>query len=98
MLACKTGVCMKSKLLISLLAITLLNLNVHVIYSQSIKVILDTDIDSDVDDVGAMAMLHTLANKNVVDILGVIVTSNDKYAPTCADAINCYFKLSDFAC
>src|SRR5690606_22601771 len=43
-----------------------------------IKVILDTDIDSDVDDVGALAMLHTLADHQVVDLLGVIVTSDDR--------------------
>lgn len=60
--------------------------------AQSQRVILDTDIDSDVDDVGALAMLHTLADHGVVDILGVIVTSNDKHAPLCTDAINHYFK------
>jgi hypothetical protein len=39
-----------------------------------LKIILDTDIDSDVDDVGALAMLHTLADHQVVEILGIIVT------------------------
>lgn len=67
----------------------------QVTYSQSHRVILDTDIDSDVDDVGALAMLHTLAKNEVVDILGVIITSNDRYAPTCTDAINCYFGRPD---
>ena len=62
------------------------------VQAQPLRVILDTDIDSDVDDVGALAMLHTLADHGVVDILGVIVTSNDKHAPLCADAINHYFK------
>ena len=60
-----------------------------------VKVILDTDIDSDVDDVGALAMLHTLADHNAVEILGVIVTTEDKYAPLCADAINHYFNRPD---
>lgn len=64
-------------------------------YSQTEKIILDTDIDSDVDDVGALAMLHNLANQNVVDILGVIVTSDEKYAPSCTDAINHYFNRPD---
>ncbi|MFC3199316.1 nucleoside hydrolase [Parapedobacter deserti] len=62
------------------------------VLADPIKVILDTDIDSDVDDVGALAMLHTLADHDVVKILGVIVTSNDTYAPSCADAINHYYK------
>ncbi len=56
------------------------------------KVILDTDIDSDVDDVEALAMLHTLANQNKIDFLAVIVTSDDPYAALCTDALNSYFK------
>jgi inosine-uridine nucleoside N-ribohydrolase len=62
------------------------------LFAQSIKVILDTDIDSDVDDVGALAMLHTLADHGKVEILGVIVTSDDRYAPGCTDAINHFFN------
>lgn len=60
-----------------------------------IKVILDTDIDSDVDDVGALAMLHTLADHQVVEILGVVVTSDDLHAPSCTDAVNHYFGRPD---
>ncbi|MBD0255659.1 MAG: nucleoside hydrolase [Cytophagales bacterium] len=55
------------------------------------NVILDTDIDSDVDDVEALAMLHTLADRKQIRLLGVIVTSEDPYAPTCVSAINGYF-------
>lgn len=67
-----------------------------VLYAQSpVKVILDTDIDSDVDDVGALAMLHTFADNNAVEILGIIVTSEDKYAPMCTNAINHYFGRPD---
>lgn len=61
------------------------------LFAQSLKIILDTDIDSDVDDVGALAMLHTLADHGRVEILGVIVTSDDRYAPSCTDAINHFF-------
>lgn len=66
------------------------------LYAQSpVKVIFDTDIDSDVDDIGALAMLHTLARHNAVEILGIIVTSEDKYAPMCTDAVNHYFGRPD---
>ena len=61
-------------------------------FAQTEKIILDTDLDSDVDDVGAMAMLHTLEDHGRVEILGVIVTSDDLFAPQCTDAINHYFK------
>ncbi|SHM73101.1 Inosine-uridine nucleoside N-ribohydrolase [Cyclobacterium lianum] len=61
-------------------------------YAQPTKVILDTDLDSAVDDVGTMAILHNLADHGRLEILGIVVTSNDRYAPQCADAINHYFK------
>jgi inosine-uridine nucleoside N-ribohydrolase len=56
------------------------------------KVILDADIDSDVDDVEALAMVHTLADQKKIDFLGVIVTSDDPFAAVCTDAINNYFN------
>lgn len=66
------------------------------VYAQSpVKVIFDTDIDSDVDDVGALAMLHTFADHKAVEILGVIVTTEDEYAVQCTDAINHYFGRPD---
>jgi purine nucleosidase len=55
------------------------------------RVILDTDMDSDVDDVAALAMLHRMVFEKQVELAGVIVTSDDPYAPLCADAINTYF-------
>jgi inosine-uridine nucleoside N-ribohydrolase len=55
------------------------------------RVIIDTDIDSDVDDVGAMAMLYNLHNRSIIQLLGVIVTSDDPYAPTCVAALNTYY-------
>lgn len=60
-------------------------------FGQTEKIIFDTDIDSDVDDVGALAMLHTLADHGRVDILGIIVTSDDKFAPQCTDGLNHHF-------
>ena len=45
------------------------------------KVILDTDIDSDVDDAGALAMLLNMHKKGDIDLLGVVTTSDDPYAP-----------------
>lgn len=58
-------------------------------------VIFDTDMDSDVDDVGALAVLHALADRGEAEILGVVVTSDDRYAPLCADAVNTYYQRPD---
>ncbi|GAB3019888.1 nucleoside hydrolase [uncultured Cyclobacterium sp.] len=60
-----------------------------------VPVILDADLDSDVDDVGALAMLHTLEDHQTIKILGVVITSDDKDAAGCAAAINTYYKRPD---
>lgn len=59
------------------------------------KVIYDTDLDSDVDDVGALAMLLNLHNAGIIDLIGVIVTSDDSYAPVCAAAINTFYNFPE---
>ena len=59
--------------------------------AQTYNVILDTDMDSDVDDVEALAMVHTLADRNKISFAGVVVTSDDPYAAVCASAINTYY-------
>ena len=63
-------------------------------YAQ-VRVILDTDMDSDVDDVQALAMLHAYHQAGRIDLIGVVVTSDDTHAFACADAINTYYQQSD---
>lgn len=63
----------------------------NIISFAQVRIILDTDIDSDVDDVEAVAMVHALADQKKVNLLGVIVTSDDPYAPLCVSALNEYF-------
>ena len=74
----------------TLLSLFLIFYLAHVSLAQN-RVILDADIDSDVDDVEALAMVHTLADQKKIDFLGVIVTSDDPYAAECTSAINNYF-------
>ena len=56
------------------------------------QVIFDTDIDSDVDDVGALAMLLNMHNNNEIILSGIVVTSDDPYAPLCVSAICKFYK------
>jgi len=58
---------------------------------QPTTVIFDTDMESDVDDVGAVALLHALAAKGQAEILGMMVSSSNKWSAPCLDAINTYF-------
>lgn len=55
------------------------------------KVILDTDISSDVDDVGAVAVLHSLEKQGDVEILGMVVSSGDQWSAPCLKALNAWF-------
>lgn len=61
----------------------------------AVSVILDTDMDSDVDDFGAVAMLHAYEKVGKARILGMIVTSDERYSAPCTDAINRWFGRGD---
>jgi len=56
------------------------------------KIILDTDMGSDCDDVGALALLNEYSNNGKVEILGVIYSSGIiPYGVGVIDAINKYY-------
>ena len=81
---------------LSLFFISENNTSAQVIFKKSAqKVIIDADIDSDVDDVGALAMLLNLHKSGKIKLIGVIVTSDDPYAPVCAAAICKYYGLPE---
>jgi hypothetical protein len=55
-------------------------------------VIFDTDMGSDVDDAGALAVLHRLADLGEVEIAGVIFSSGkNRYGVGVCDAINTWY-------
>jgi len=54
-------------------------------------IILDTDISSDVDDIGAVAVLHALANQGKAKIVATMVSSGDPWAALCLDSLNSWF-------
>jgi len=56
------------------------------------NLILDTDIAEDCDDVGAVAVLHALANRGEVNILGMMVSMPVQYGAPALDAINTFYK------
>ena len=56
------------------------------------KIIFDTDMGSDCDDAGALALLHKLADKGEVEIIGTIFSSNaNHYGIGVCAAINQYY-------
>ena len=60
-----------------------------------VKLIFDTDMDSDCDDAGALAMLHALADRGEVEILATMVSSKHPWSALCVDAINTFFRRPD---
>ncbi len=60
-----------------------------------VAVIFDTDIMGDVDDVGAVAMLHALADAGEARILATGVSSRHPDSPSCLSAFNHYFGRPD---
>ncbi len=60
----------------------------------AVKIIYDSDFGPDVDDVGALAMLHALADNGEAEILGMGVSSggpNAYYSPSAMDVVNTYY-------
>lgn len=56
-----------------------------------VRIIFDTDMDTDCDDAGALAMLHTMADQGQTEILGTLVSSHYRYSVPCVAAINTYY-------
>jgi hypothetical protein len=63
--------------------------------AEPLKVIFDTDIDGDNDDVAAAAILHAFADAGQVEILAMGVVSLHPWSPACLDAINTYYGRGD---
>ena len=59
-------------------------------------ILFDTDMGSDCDDAGALAVLHALADAGEVRILGVVFSSGtNRYGVGTCDAINTYYGRGD---
>jgi len=60
-----------------------------------LPVILDTDMDSDVDDVAALSELHALADRGEVEILAVMISGHNEWSAPCVDAIDTFYGRPD---
>jgi len=82
-----------------LITMPILILQLSVLYAAETNcpaVIFDTDIGSDCDDAGALAILHALADAGELRILGVVFSSGkNRYGVGACDAINTYYGRGD---
>ena len=60
--------------------------------AEPIRLIFDTDMMGDVDDVGAVALLHALADQGEVEILAMGLSGKNPWSPLCLSALNAYYR------
>ncbi len=65
------------------------------VQAAPVKLIFDTDMAEDVDDVGALAVLHALADLGEAKILAVGISSRNEDVGPCMDAINTWYGRPD---
>jgi inosine-uridine nucleoside N-ribohydrolase len=58
---------------------------------EPVRVVFDTDMGNDVDDVLALCMLHALQARNDCVLLGVTITKPDQLAGPFANAVNVFY-------
>lgn len=63
--------------------------------AEPVRIIFDTDMDSDCDDLGALAVLHALADRGEAEILATVASSRCPSTPGCIAAINAFYGRPD---
>ncbi|MFT3936468.1 MAG: nucleoside hydrolase [Chitinophagaceae bacterium] len=60
-----------------------------------VSIIFDTDMGPDYDDVGAIALLHAMADSGECKILATMASNQHKYVAATLNVLNTYFKRPD---
>jgi purine nucleosidase len=63
--------------------------------AEPVRIIYDTDMAGDVDDVGALAILHAMADAGEAEILAAGISSRNEFVGPCLDAINTWYGRPD---
>lgn len=58
---------------------------------KSVKIIFDTDMDTDVDDTGALAVLYSYVQEGRAEVLATVGSCNSGCAVKCIGGINAYY-------
>ncbi|GHU66428.1 nucleoside hydrolase [Clostridia bacterium] len=61
--------------------------------NEKLSVFLDTDIGSDVDDVGAIALMHELSKYTGIPIIGMTHCTSSPYGVGCMDVLNRLYDM-----
>lgn len=63
--------------------------------SPPVKIIFDTDYETDCDDPGALAVLHALADNGEAEILATIASGRHQWGAAAIDVVNTYYGRPD---
>lgn len=70
-------------------------LAVFLVQAEPVKLVFDTDMGNDTDDVMALCMIHALQSRGMVDLLAVTVTKDHPQAAAFVDAVNTFYGRPD---
>ncbi|QDT28270.1 nucleoside hydrolase [Gimesia panareensis] len=73
------------------IVLALLLISGSAVAREPVRVIFDTDISGDVDDVLALAMLHTLSDRGECDLLAVTISKINPLTGPFTDAVNTFY-------
>jgi inosine-uridine nucleoside N-ribohydrolase len=62
---------------------------------RPVSIIFDTDIGTDVDDAGALAILYVMADRGEAEILATMSANRNRWCGPALDAINTYYGRAD---
>lgn len=74
--------------------VLIFSLNLSTANGQT-RIIFDTDISGDVDDVLALAMLHTLADRGECELVAVTISKINRLTGPFTDAVNTFYGRGD---
>jgi len=77
---------------IKLLLVTCFAMLSFLAKAQSVRVIFDTDMGPDYDDVGAITLLHDFADSGKVKILATMASTKYEHVAAVLNVLNTYFK------
>jgi inosine-uridine nucleoside N-ribohydrolase len=63
--------------------------------AEPVRIIFDTDLGPDYDDVGALAFLHAMADSGKAELLATIASNKHELVAPCIEVINTYFGRAD---
>lgn len=78
-----------------IVTLTLLLSGFGFVRAEPVKMIFDTDMGNDIDDAMALAMIHQLQRRGLVDLLAVTSTKDHPLSAAYIDALNTYYGYPD---